>query len=148
MSVPVWVGGSSEAALRRAAGSADGWMPLFLTVAEYTDAVELLRKECDGAGRHPDEVTPSLALFVSVDDDATQALARGTEWMGSLYGLPAKAFARHLVSGTADEVASVVAAFGGAGARHVAIYVTADEPLDQFERLVAALPANGVWTRG
>ena len=67
--------------------------------------------------------------------------------MGSLYGLPAKAFARHLVSGTADEVASVVAAFCAAGARHVAIYVTADEPLGQFERLVSALPAAGVRAR-
>ncbi len=144
VSVPVWVGGSSEAALRRAAGSADGWMPLFLNVEEYADAVERLRKECDGAGRDPDEVTPSLALFVSIDDDPARSLARGTQWMGSLYGLPAKAFARHLVSGTADEVASTVAAFGAAGARHVAIYVTADEPLGQFERLVAALPAAGV----
>jgi alkanesulfonate monooxygenase SsuD/methylene tetrahydromethanopterin reductase-like flavin-dependent oxidoreductase (luciferase family) len=147
VSVPVWVGGSSEAALRRAAGSADGWMPLFLSVKEYADAVERLGKECDGAGRHPDEVTPSLALFVSIDDDPNRGLARGAGWMGSLYGLPAKAFARHLVSGTADEVASVVAAFCAAGARHVAIYVTADEPLGQFERLVAALPAAGVRTR-
>jgi alkanesulfonate monooxygenase SsuD/methylene tetrahydromethanopterin reductase-like flavin-dependent oxidoreductase (luciferase family) len=142
--VPVWVGGSSEAALLRAASTADGWMPLFLSVVEYNDAVERLRKECAGAGRHPDEVTPSLALFVSIDDDPGRGLARGAEWMGSLYGLPAKAFARHLVSGTADEVAATVAAFCAAGARHVAIYVTADEPLGQFERLVAALPAAGV----
>ncbi len=31
----------------------------------------------------------------------TTAYRRGTRWMGSLYGLPAKAFSRHLVSGTA-----------------------------------------------
>ena len=38
----------------------------------------------------------------------------------------------------------MVAAFRRAGAEHVAVYVTADQPLDQFERLVAALPAAGV----
>ena len=32
--VPVWVGGSSDAARRRAATSADGWVPLFLAPAE------------------------------------------------------------------------------------------------------------------
>ena len=68
--------------------------------------------------------------------------------MGSLYGIPAKAFDRHLVSGTASEVAETVAEYRRAGARHVAVYVTADRPIDQFERLIAALPTAGVPTRG
>ena len=68
--------------------------------------------------------------------------------MSSLYGIPAKAFERHLVSGTAAEVAEVVATFRDAGAEHVAVYVTDDQPLEQFERLVAALPAAGVPARG
>lgn len=85
-----------------------------------------------------------MVLFVSIDSDPAVALDRGTEWMSSLYGIPAKAFARHLVSGTAAEVAAVVAAFHGAGAEHVAVYVTEDQPLEQFERLMAALPVAGM----
>jgi alkanesulfonate monooxygenase SsuD/methylene tetrahydromethanopterin reductase-like flavin-dependent oxidoreductase (luciferase family) len=146
--VPVWVGGSSEAALRRAAGLADGWMPLFLNPTEYTEAVARLAKEVDKAGRAADEVIPSMVLFVSIDDDATVGRRRGTAWMSSLYGIPAKAFERHLVSGTADEVAGVVATYRNAGAEHVAVYVTADQPLEQFDRLVAALSVAGVTTRG
>jgi alkanesulfonate monooxygenase SsuD/methylene tetrahydromethanopterin reductase-like flavin-dependent oxidoreductase (luciferase family) len=145
--IPVWVGGSSEAALRRAAALADGWMPLFLTPDAYRDALERLAKEVDRAGRAPDDVTPSIVLFVSIDDDPRRALDRGTAWMSSLYGIPAKAFARHLVSGTATEVAETIAAFSDAGAAHVAVYVTEDQPLGQFETLVAALPAAGVRTR-
>ena len=99
--VPVWVGGSSEAALRRAATLADGWMPLFLDPAEYGDAVERLAKEVDRAGRPRRPVTPAMVLFVSVDDDPIACASRGTEWMSSLYGIPAKAFERHLVAGTA-----------------------------------------------
>jgi alkanesulfonate monooxygenase SsuD/methylene tetrahydromethanopterin reductase-like flavin-dependent oxidoreductase (luciferase family) len=145
--VPVWVGGSSEAALRRAATLADGWMPLFLDPTAYEQAVERLAKEIERAGRPEGSVTPSIVLFVSVDDEPRTGLHRGTGWMSLLYGIPAKAFERHLITGTAVEVAEVVAAFRRAGAEHVAVYVTADQPLEQFERLMAALPAAGVRTR-
>ncbi|HEV3366444.1 MAG TPA: LLM class flavin-dependent oxidoreductase [Acidimicrobiales bacterium] len=146
--IPVWVGGSSEAALRRAAVLADGWMPLFLTPTAYGEAVERLTKEADRAGRSTGEVTPAMVLFVSIDDDPVAARGRGTGWMSSLYGIPAKAFERHLVSGTATEVAEVVSLFRRAGAQHVAVYVTADQPIDQFERLISALPGAGVALRG
>ncbi len=146
--IPVWVGGSSETALRRAAALADGWMPLFLTPAQYGDAIDRLAKEMDRAGRRGNAVTPSIVLFVSVDDDPLRAASLGTRWMSSLYGIPAKAFDRHLVSGTAEQVAGVVADFRSAGADHVATYVTADEPLEQFERLVGALATVGVPARG
>jgi alkanesulfonate monooxygenase SsuD/methylene tetrahydromethanopterin reductase-like flavin-dependent oxidoreductase (luciferase family) len=114
-------------------------MPLFLSPGEYRDAVERLAKEADRAGRRADEVTRSIVLFISIDDDADTGRRRGSGWMSSLYGIPAKAFERHLVSGTAAEVAATVSAYREAGAEHVAVYVTADEPLEQFERLIAAL---------
>ncbi len=145
--VPVWVGGSSEAALRRAATLADGWMPLFLTPSDYGDAVERLAKEVDRSGRAPGSVTPAMVLFVSVDDDRATSLHRGAQWMSSLYGIPPRAFERHLVAGTAAEVARTVADYRQAGAEHVAVYVTADQPLEQFERLLAALPGASQATR-
>jgi alkanesulfonate monooxygenase SsuD/methylene tetrahydromethanopterin reductase-like flavin-dependent oxidoreductase (luciferase family) len=146
--IPVWVGGSSEAALRRAATLADGWMPLFVPPAEYREAIERLGKEIDRAGRQADSVTPSIVLFVSIDDDAGKGLKKGTGWMSSLYGIPAKAFERHIVSGTAAEVAAVVDTYRRAGARHVAVYVTEDQPLEQFERLTTALATVGAPARG
>jgi alkanesulfonate monooxygenase SsuD/methylene tetrahydromethanopterin reductase-like flavin-dependent oxidoreductase (luciferase family) len=146
--VPVWVGGSSEAALRRAAALGDGWMPLYLPPPEYGDAVERLGKEVDRAGRAVGSVTPAMVLFVSIDDDPTVGRRRGTQWMSTFYGIPARAFDRHLINGTADEVAGVIAAYLEAGAEHVAVYLTDDRPLEQFERLVSARAAAGVPARG
>jgi alkanesulfonate monooxygenase SsuD/methylene tetrahydromethanopterin reductase-like flavin-dependent oxidoreductase (luciferase family) len=146
--IPVWVGGSSEVALRRAANLADGWMPLFLTPTEYGDAIERLGKELDRAGRSTDAVTRSIVLFTSIDDDPQLAQRRGTGWMSSLYGIPPKAFERHLVSGTSEEVAGIVDAFRDAGAEHVAIYITADQPLEQFGHLIGALATPAVRARG
>lgn len=142
--VPVWVGGASEAALRRAAMAADGWMPLFLNPTQYADALERLAKESVRAGRPSDAVTRSMVLFVSIDDDADKGRRRGTEWMSTMYGIPAKAFERHLVAGTASDVAETVAIYRRAGAEHVVLYITEDEPLDQFERLVTAMAAAGI----
>jgi alkanesulfonate monooxygenase SsuD/methylene tetrahydromethanopterin reductase-like flavin-dependent oxidoreductase (luciferase family) len=144
VAVPVWVGGSSEAALHRAARAADGWMPLFLEPTQYADALQRLAEETARVGRDPGAVTPSMVLFVSIDDDVDKGRRRGTEWMSTMYGIPAKAFERHLVAGTASEVAETVATFRRAGAEHVALYITEDEPLDQFERLATALPAAGI----
>jgi len=137
--VPVWVGGSSEAALRRAAAVADGWIPLFVGPADYAAALDRLRKETDRAGREPGSVVPAIVLFVSVDEDAGAARARGTAWMSSLYRIPAHAFDRHIVAGTTDAVAAAIDSYREAGAAHVALYVTDDHPLDQFTTVMTAL---------
>ena len=103
-SVPVWVGGSSEAALRRAARRGDGWIPLFVPPDEYAAAMGRLDKEAERAGRDPDDVRRATVVFVSVGTE--DAGDRGLAWMGSLYGLPARSFERHLVAGDARRCAA------------------------------------------
>ena len=145
--IPVWVGGSSEAALRRAARRGDGWIPLFLSPAEYGAAQDRLDKEADRAGRAPTAVARAVVAFVSVG--GADAVERGLSWMASLYGLPAPRFARHLVAGGARACAGALARFVEAGASHVAVFVTADDPLLQFEDLagefagLVACPGDG-----
>jgi alkanesulfonate monooxygenase SsuD/methylene tetrahydromethanopterin reductase-like flavin-dependent oxidoreductase (luciferase family) len=131
--IPVWVGGSSEAALRRAARCGDGWIPLFVPPHEYAAAMGRLDKEAERAGRDPSTVARATVAFVSVGGSG--AGERGLAWMGSLYGLPARSFERHLVVGDARSCARALARFTEAGAGHVAVFVTCDDPLVQFEDL-------------
>jgi probable F420-dependent oxidoreductase len=56
---PLWIGGRSDAAIRRAARSGDAWHPSHLTVEELRQRIPELRAECERAGRPPDEVTVS-----------------------------------------------------------------------------------------
>ena len=51
--VPLWFGGSSDAARRRAATVGDGWVPLFLAPDEYAARLAALRQETAEAGRAP-----------------------------------------------------------------------------------------------
>ncbi|HVA04559.1 MAG TPA: LLM class flavin-dependent oxidoreductase [Acidimicrobiales bacterium] len=131
--IPVWVGGSSESALRRAARRGDGWIPLFIPPDEYGAALRRLDKETERVGRDPATVARATVAFVSVG--GSSAAEQGLSWMASLYGLSARSFERHLVAGSALNCAQAVARFVEAGAQHVAVFVTSDDPLVQFEDL-------------
>jgi len=130
--IPVWIGGSSEAALRRAARRGDGWIPLFVAPDEYAAALGRLDKEADRAGRDPVELARAIVVFVSLGRDTVDS---GLRWMSTLYGLPARSFARHLVAGDARTCATALARFVEAGAQHVAVFLTTDEPSTRFEEL-------------
>jgi probable F420-dependent oxidoreductase len=53
---PLWIGGRSDAAIRRAARVGDAWHPSHLTVDELRQQIPELRAECERAGRSPDQV--------------------------------------------------------------------------------------------
>jgi len=132
--IPVWVGGSSPAAVRRAARRGDGWVPLFLGPAAFADRLATLRGEAEAAGRDPAEVAAAAVVFLHVGP-AREAQARGTAWLSSLYGIPPRAFARHLVAGPPAACADRVGAYLAAGADHVAVMVADDDPIEHFAAL-------------
>ena len=51
--IPIWLGGSSDAVIRRAARLADGWMPIIPPDAQAEDKLALLRDELRRHGRDP-----------------------------------------------------------------------------------------------
>jgi len=134
--VPVWFGGASAAARRRAAALGDGWIPLFIAPDEYAPAVAALRHETAQGGREPGAVEPGVVVFVCVGDD--DAAARGAAWLSELYRVPTKAFRRHLVAGSADACAAALRRYGEAGARHIVVMVAGSPAVDHFGQLRAA----------
>jgi probable F420-dependent oxidoreductase len=55
-SIPIWIGGHSEAALRRTAVFGDGWLPNDLPLVETKVAIEKLRQYTLEAGRSLEDV--------------------------------------------------------------------------------------------
>jgi alkanesulfonate monooxygenase SsuD/methylene tetrahydromethanopterin reductase-like flavin-dependent oxidoreductase (luciferase family) len=139
--VPLWFGGSAPAVLRRTAAMGDGWVPLFTTPEEYRVGLDRLADAALAAGRTPGDIARAVVVFARVGA-AGRALAAGSEWLSSLYGIPPRAFARHLVAGTAEDCAGAIDAYRRAGAEHVVIMVAADDPLEHFEALRTALRAG------
>jgi len=139
--VPIWIGGASPAAIRRTAAVADGWVPLFISAAEYGPALRTLRQETERAGRDPDAVEPAVVVFARVGRDG-EAQERGIRWLSELYGIPGKAFERHLVAGTSEMCATSLARFVEAGARHIVIMVAGANAVQHFGYLRSAFLAR------
>lgn len=75
-SIPVWVGGHSPRALRRAVELGDGWHGAYPTAAEMRTALDGLRAECERAGRDVASLTLSVRLGLP-GRNSSQELADG-----------------------------------------------------------------------
>jgi alkanesulfonate monooxygenase SsuD/methylene tetrahydromethanopterin reductase-like flavin-dependent oxidoreductase (luciferase family) len=62
--IPLWIGGSSPAALRRAATMGDGWHPSGVSPEEFGMGREEVRKLASAAGRDPESLTMSIRVEV------------------------------------------------------------------------------------
>ena len=136
-SVPLWFGGASAAARRRAAVVGDGWVPLFLAPEEYGTALAALRRETAEAGRDPQAVQAGVVVFARVGDD-DQAPVLGAQWLSELYRLPPKAFQRHLVAGSPQTCAAALGRYADAGADHILVMVAGSPAVEHFGQLRAA----------
>jgi alkanesulfonate monooxygenase SsuD/methylene tetrahydromethanopterin reductase-like flavin-dependent oxidoreductase (luciferase family) len=139
--VPLWIGGSSPAARRRAAAVGDGWVPLFLTPDDYAPALVALRRETEAAGRDPDAVEPAVVVFARVGPD-DEAPGQGARWLSEMYGVPPKAFERHLIAGESETCAAALDRYVEAGARHIVVMVAAPGAVRHFALLRSAFVAR------
>jgi probable F420-dependent oxidoreductase len=75
---PIWIGGKSEAAMRRTARLGDGWIPSFITPDEMRAGVQKVHDLATAAGRQvPEDHFGTLINYAIADSEATAlALAR------------------------------------------------------------------------
>jgi probable F420-dependent oxidoreductase len=65
--LPLWVGGASAGAMKRAALLGNGWHPNGVPAADYQRLSDHVRDMAVGAGRDPSEITMSLRLNLTGD---------------------------------------------------------------------------------
>jgi probable F420-dependent oxidoreductase len=114
---PIWVGGSSAAALRRAAARGDGWLPQGDSRAEMPAQIRQLRE-----------------LRSKLRDDDPLEIGAITE---PLYvGAPSWPVGRRCLAGKPEELAGTLREYGGMGVAHLQVSFrsrTLEELLDQME---------------
>jgi probable F420-dependent oxidoreductase len=125
--IPIWCGGESKGAQRRAGTYGDAWFPYFATVTpeELASRYANVREAAKAAGRDPDDVTLNTCLSVEVtDEEVEQEPDR--------------------LRGTPDQIADALARFEDVGVQHVALQFLVGrypERLAQMERLAPVIAA-------
>jgi probable F420-dependent oxidoreductase len=101
--VPIWIGGSSEAALRRAAERGDGWLPQGTPRSEMPASIATLRRLREAAGRADDPI--DIGAITEI-----------------LYvGQPDWDVGGHTLSGPPEVLAEQLRAFGAMGVDHLQV---------------------------
>lgn len=143
---PIWVGGRSEAAQRRAALLADGYAPYLFSPARYEKGLEQVRRYADEAGRVIDDPqkpwTPALHLFVNLREKENDALDQGAENLSMRYGMDMRdAAKRYLLHGSMARCAERIDAYWKAGVRHFIFKAAAPvgEETEHMTRLAGEL---------
>lgn len=112
---PIWVGGTSLAALRRAARFGDGWLSGLQTPAEFEVSSSRLRQLAEEEAR-PCPLR-GIVLHVAVGTTPSGALVtQSAAAMQSLYGVPAPRAEELAIGGTPGQVADKLAGYLDAGA--------------------------------
>ena len=130
---PIWVGGRSEAALRRTAKYGQAWAPAFITPEKYREGEAHLAALCREYGRDPQTVQSTLYFFANVASNKEQAWAEAGEFLSKNYNMSAQPFVRLAVHGSPEECIAHTRQYLEAGAEHIIIRFASFHPLQQLE---------------
>lgn len=117
---PVWIGGGSPAALRRAATLGDGWLPAAITPEGVAEGREQLRELSAAAGRSVSRVT--VTVFAALDGHAGGLSHNAlVDVLHGQFGFPRELADAVAVSGPPELIAERITAYALAGAEHVVV---------------------------
>lgn len=136
--IPIWVGGRTDAAAQRAAERGDGWLALFLTEEKFAERARQILAARDTAGR-TGAFTSAITVWVAVDAEAAKARANAQATINAEYGMEPSRFDRYLVTGTEADVADRLSRYAEAGADHIAIHFAHPDPAAQVSRFAEVI---------
>lgn len=142
---PIWLGGATPAALARTGRLYDGWLPYPPAPASYQSGLAEIRQAAAGAGRAADAIMPALFVSVLIADSVDSGRRLLEDYSQANYGLVLEDLEtiQALVTGPAEHVASQLASYIAAGARHLVCRIgTLDlkSQREQLEQIAGLIP--------
>ncbi len=82
---PIWVSGRSDAAMRRAAKYADGWLPYMYTPEQLAGSIAKIRAFGEDMGRDMSDFTFGMYIFTAVHEDNETAIKYAADRLSTQY---------------------------------------------------------------
>lgn len=129
--IPIWIGGRSEAAYRRAANH-DGYLGYMLSVRRFAEARNKILEQ----GVDADGFTFGLQLMTRIEDTREEAVQTVCSALSKVYNKDPEAFKRYVAAGTPEQVAEFVQSYVDQGLGHASFYLHGPEWSHQAARLM------------
>ena len=141
---PLWFGGSSEPALRRAVRLGDGFFGAgSAPTAAFAEQVQIVRDALAEAGRPAEDFPIAKRVYIAIDEDAGRARTRINAALEGLYGRRVPAIEAAAFAGTAADCVRELNLVAAAGAELILGTALFDQR-EQMERLAAdVIPGVG-----
>jgi probable F420-dependent oxidoreductase len=135
---PLWIGGKSEAAMRRAGRMGDGWIPSFITPGEMKTGVDKTQAYAKEAGREVPADHFGTLFYYNLDDDPARAHASAAPFVPR-GRVDDATLAQCTAFGPADLIRERLEQYVAAGASKFILrpMCPADAMLDQLARLAS-----------
>ena len=134
---PIWLGGRSDAAVRRTARFGDGWLAYMATPQRIRDSMDRIRERAAQQGRDPASVAAGLLLFVHVASDRETARRRIVDDLTARYNQPFEPLVdRYCAFGTAADCAATIGGFLEVGVSNLVLKFTCT-PAEQLDQQAA-----------
>jgi alkanesulfonate monooxygenase SsuD/methylene tetrahydromethanopterin reductase-like flavin-dependent oxidoreductase (luciferase family) len=129
-SMPLIVGGRSDAAIRRAARLGDGWLGIWVSSRRYAAARDEIAREAADAGRDACRFEHALNVWCGFASTRARAREHLAAQMQDFYQMPFEPFERYSPYGTAEDVAEFLHPYIEAGCSAFNVIPCADNADD------------------
>ena len=142
---PIWVSGRKDAAMRRAARFADGWLPYMYTPEQLAASIAKIQQFGDECGRDLSHFTPGIFLFTAVHEDQASGFKMANDKLSVQYAQDfTKLTDKYTLAGTPERCRARLQEYIDAGARFV--FLSTACPDDYIERNLELMAAGIVAT--
>lgn len=117
---PIWVGGRTEAAFKRAGTLCDGYLSYVVTPDQFRNALDAISVHYEAANRNIPEYSAAHLLFMRLGPSYEAAYEDANALLSKRYAMDfSRATKRYAALGQPADIAAAIDAFYQAGVRHL-----------------------------